>query len=857
MNKVPSFRFAIITAVVSASVNVIAATANAELVPPVVLSRVAAKYPSGVAPLTAALTVDLILTVTAEGAVNEVTAKASRVAAFDDAAVAAAKQWRFAPARRDGVAIASRIRVPFVFAPESSASSQPASLAISEPGSQPTADSRTVAIASSQPEANPSGAEDTRSTYEVSVVGKRRPPSRGASDYEVEVGALTNVPHKSAAELLKLAPGILLTNDGGEAHAEQVFLRGFDAREGQDIEFSVGGVPINESGNLHGNGYADTHFIIPELVTHLRVVEGPFDPRQGNYAVAGSADYELGLVDRGMTAKVSYGQFNTQRLLLTYGPADGPTGTFAGVELYQTDGFGKNRDGRRGSAMAQYEGRINNASTFHLTAQAYIASFHSAGILRDDDYRSGRIDFYGTYDPRQGADTSRYSASFDIDTKSGAMTLHNQLFAILRPMRLRENFTGFLLDTQQPLQEPHPQRGDLIDLTMLETTIGARGYARLSGTLFHLLQELEFGYFARGDLADGSQARIEAGTNAPYHTETDLFSKLGDLGLYADLNLRPLRWLALRGGLRADVFTYDILNRCAVQSVAHPSNTNPPIDQSCLSQEDFGRYRLPNQNISTSSADLMPRGSLVVGPFYGASLSASAGKGVRSIDPSYVIQDALTPFASVGAYEGGLTYNHQFLPFLLDARSVVFDTHVTQDLIFSETAGRAILGGPTDRVGSANSLRVTGTIFDVAANFTYVHGFFDDTGLLVPYVPDVVVRGDASVFGAVPHLEIMGHEIRGALSAGLTYVAPRPLPQNQRSDSQFVVDLNATLRWRWVQLGVSCTNLFDSRYRLGEYNYASDFHTAPYPTLVPSRMFSAGAPRVLMFSLAVNLGGAQ
>ena len=47
-------------------------------------------------------------------------------------------------------------------------------------------------------------------------------------------------------------------------------------------------MPINESGNLHGNGYADTHFIIPELVQSLRVVEGPFDPRQGNYAVAGS-----------------------------------------------------------------------------------------------------------------------------------------------------------------------------------------------------------------------------------------------------------------------------------------------------------------------------------------------------------------------------------------------------------------------------------------------------------------------------------------------------------------------------------------------------------------------------------------
>ena len=65
----------------------------------------------------------------------------------------------------------------------------------------------------------------------------------------LQVGALAQVPRQNAAELLKLAPGILLTNEGGEGHAEQVFLRGFDAREGQDIEFTVGKVPINESGN--------------------------------------------------------------------------------------------------------------------------------------------------------------------------------------------------------------------------------------------------------------------------------------------------------------------------------------------------------------------------------------------------------------------------------------------------------------------------------------------------------------------------------------------------------------------------------------------------------------------------------
>ena len=39
---------------------------------------------------------------------------------------------------------------------------------------------------------------------------------------------------------------------------------------------------------------------------------------------------------------------------------------------------------------------------------------------------------------------------------------------------------------------------------------------------------------------------------------------------------------------------------------------------------------------------------------------------------------------------------------------------------------------------------------------------------------------------------------------------------------------------------------------------ASDFHSnGALPTLVPSRLFSAGPPRALMLSVAFNLGGAE
>lgn len=694
--------------------------------------------------------------------------------------------------------------------------------------------------------------------FTATIVGARQPLSRGGADYQIDVGGLAAVPRAGAGELLKLAPGVLLTNDGSQAHADQVFLRGFDAREGQDIEFSVGGVPINEVGNIHGNGYADTHFIIPELVASLRVIEGPFDPRQGNFAVAGSADYALGLQQRGVTSRFTTGSFGTHRGLLLWGPAGASAGTFAGVELYQTDGFGQNRDGRRATVMAQYEGG-GSERRFRIAATAYLASFHSAGVLRQDDLLAGRVGFFDTYDTRQGAATSRYSLSGELESRLGKLTLRNQAYFIARPFLLRENFTGFLLDPQEPPQSLHGQRGDLIELQALEFTLGVHGSAGLSTTLLGQIQRLEVGYYARGDFVSASQQRIEAATGHPYHIETDLESRLGDIGLYADVDLRPLSWLALRGGVRADLFTYDVLDRCAVQSVAHPSRSRPPGDASCLSQQDFGNYREPTQRATTTGSALLPRVTLALGPFGGLSAAVSYGRGARSIDPIYITQDARTPFASAESIDSGLSFVRRLGRLDLSLRSAFFMTRVDRDLIFSETAGRNVLGGATTRIGSASAARLTAPFFDVAANLTYVSARFDDTGLLIPYIPEWVLRFDGSVFGDVPipRLRLRGRPLRGTLAAGLTYVAPRPLPLGERGNTMFTLDVHGSIGWWLFDLGLACTNLLDARYRLGEYNYASDFRSQRLPTLVPTRHFSAGAPQAVMFTLAMNLGGGR
>lgn len=818
-----------------------------DAVPPVVTEHVDAERPTGFADRE--VTVVLAVTVDAQGHVTATSVLESGGTAFDDAATSAVRQWSFRPATRGGAAVAAKIRIPFHFLP------LPKKLDdVHTNPPQPTADGKKPATVV------PEGGSGDVHVDEVTVYGRTSPPNRGASDMPIHIGELARIPRANASELLKLAPGILLTNEGGDGHAEQVFLRGFDAREGQDIEFSVGGVPINELGNLHANGYADTHFILPELVETLRVVEGPFDPRQGNFAVAGSADYQLGLERRGLTAKGTHGSFGTNRLVLTYGPREASRHTFGGAEYYQTNGFGQNRAAKRGSAMAQYEGHLGERGTYRIFGQGYSVNYGSAGLLRTEDVESqggapARKGFYDTYDPNQGGQSTRFSLAADLEHKFDKTTIYQQLFLIMRSMRVQENFTGFMLDVQQPAQSLHAQRGDLIDRSISTRTIGGRGFARYVDRVLERRQELELGYFVRYDDTDSTQYRVASNSRVPYKLDIALAPKIADVGLYADAAIRPLDKVTLRGGVRADFFTFDILNSCAQKSVRRPSETNPPGDSSCLSQQDFGVYREPVDRVTTAAAAAMPKATLVLGPWSGFNFSASYGRGVRSIDPVYVYQDVKTPFASVTAYETGAEYRRNLTPATtLQARSIFFGTHVDRDLVFSQTEGRNTLANGTTRTGWVGAVRITGKYFDEAAHVTFVRSTFDDNGLLVPYVPDSVARNDLVFHGDLPW-KVRGSPLRAAAGSGTTFVGRRALPYGQRSGVIFTMDASASVGWRNFDLEVSSTNLLDTKYKLGEYNFASDWQQSSTPNLVPARHFAAGAPRAVFLTLTINVGG--
>ena len=793
--------------------------------------RTDAVYPTE--EISAMKTVDVVLLVTVarDGNVSDVQVADSGGMTFDEAAIHAVRQWRFTAATRAGEPVAARIRVSFHFAPPQPKAEGPAAA--------PRGTMSVVAPEGSAPTV-PSSAAPT----EVLVQGHNAPPSRGASDYAIKIGKLAHVPHMDSASLLRLAPGILLTNEGGQGHPDQIYLRGFDAREGQDIDFTVDGTPFNEVGNPHGNGLADTHFIIPELVQSLRVVEGPFAPQQGNFAVAGSANYELGLATPGLTAQLMAGSFNTKRLLLLWRPGGSSDHTFGGAELYSSDGFGQNRASSRATAMGGYETTLGSAASFRLLGTTYATHYAQAGVLRLDDVEAGRKGFYDTYDTSQGGDSSRHSLSATVEGRSGNTKLAQSAFLFLRDFRLRQNLTGFTQDPQQTWQSLHSQRGDLIDQQSTTLTIGGRGSMRQKWRSLGQNQELELGYFGRYDRVDATQKRDQAGTTIPYRTDLDLASGLTNIAAYADASLKPLSWITLRGGLRADFYHYLVTNHCALTT--QNSFGGDPLDTECFSSDRVG-YRSTDQTVSSSASIFEPRLSLLLGSFEGFSFSFSYGRGSRSIDPQYINQDLKSPFAKVDASEFGVAYIRELGAVELSARSVFFQTHVDKDLFFNETEGRNTLANGTTRTGWAGNARATGSFFDIAGSLTLTKATFDDTHLAISYAPGFVARADGVLFGPLP----LG--LTGSLGAGASSIGKRPLPYGEFSESTFLVDVGASLRYHAVSVGLISTNLFDRQYRLGEYNYVSDFRSQDYPTLVAARHFAAGEPRAVYGTLTLTL----
>ena len=825
----------------------------------------------------------IVLTVSREGNVVEARVEAVDPADAPDvlteAALAHARALRFSPATRDGAVVVARIRYELTLEPELFDVTEPTSasdtVAVSTPPPAAAAESAEAAPEASVAavdHASVAGddASEHEPTYSASGSADRSQPEPAvsASDMTIRIGALRGVPRGRPADFLRLAPGVLLTNEGGDGHADRIYLRGFDAREGQDLEITVQGVPVNEPGNPHGEGYADLNFVMPELIQAVRVVEGPFDPSQGNYTVAGSVQYELGLARREIGIGYQGGSFNTHRFTLLYGPEGFGQGTFVGADLRTTDGYGTNRAAQHARAIGQVEVPLSNTLILRVLGTAYATRFGSAGVIRQDDFAAHRIDFFGSYDPTQGGDASRYSVAVSLDDVQSTTEFRNMLWFTSREFLLRSNFTGFLEDPPAQYRSGIAQRGDETSQAEGTIEVGLRGRYRQTVDVLGSPWRFEVGYYGRHDIVGSSQRRLRFGTTIPYRVDFDYQHQISNLGLYVSADLRVFSFLSLRGGVRGDYFHYETLDQCALHDTVLLAS-EPILDVLCYARDRTGP-RDPTSRRSSSGAVVQPRGTLIVGPLEGLSFVGSIGSGARAADPSYLSDGDRAPFVSIMAYEGGLVFSREIEGVAIDARGAVFYTEVGRDLIFNQQVGRYTLAPGTERLGALLAARVTTPWLDAAVSGTWAQARFrrdvmdpgstyfpPDTGNRVPFVPTWVLRADVAVHGALDFVSIDGTSLYGNIGIGASYVSGRALLYGQTGQDIAVVDLGCAVGWRAVEVGLNITNLFDSRYHQSELNYASSFTNTNTPDLIPTRTFVAGPPLTLMVTLALRYDASE
>jgi len=283
---------------------------------------------------------------------------------------------------------------------------------------------------------------------EVMIVANTAQPYRPISQVDIKLKGIEN-----SQEILRLVPGLFIGQHAGGGKAEQVFLRGFDVDHGTDVAITVDGMPVNMVSHAHGQGYADLHFVIPELVENVNFRKGTYDPAKGNFATAGSVDLKTFSMLPRSSVKVEGGMFNTFRtvamvnLLSEKARARQQSAYVASEYMYTKGYFDHPQNFHRLNLFGKYTGRLSNSTQLSATASTFTSRWKASGQIPDRAVADGSIGFYGAIDPNEGGETARTNANLQLVTNlANGDVFRNQVFYTKYDFTLFSNFTFFKED---------------------------------------------------------------------------------------------------------------------------------------------------------------------------------------------------------------------------------------------------------------------------------------------------------------------------------------------------------------------------------------------------------------------------
>ncbi|MEC7519656.1 MAG: TonB-dependent receptor [Myxococcota bacterium] len=833
------------------------------MVPPRIVRSSPPEYPESRLGEHLHPSVVLIVTLDPSGQVVDAEVEHSADPDFDAAAQAAVRTWEFAAAQREGQPIASRVRVAVHFElpafdlatgaepVEGGAVVEPVEVLPDHPQPQPETEVEPVEEAEEAPEP----AEELGVT--AAIEHEVRDEDRGASSFEIDRDVLASAPRQEGADLLLSVPGVFAARAEGMAVGHRINLRGFDAEHGQDIELSVGGLPINLPSHVHGQGYADLGLLIPEAVRRVRATEGVYDPRQGDFAVAGSIAFDLGVPEdeRGFRVQSGYGLYDTFEQLVLWAPEGEREETFGAVQYRRTGGYGQRRQGDAISAIVQAGARSGDWRLRGLGI-LYGARANLAGVIRVDDLEAERIGYYDAYGlptaQSQSATSGRFLAGFFADHRSdtGAgggvgLWIGGDLF------RVQENFTGFTRRSRSvftPTGRGVAGRGDLIEQRNRTMSAGLNGRFRTAAwTPWDWASaRLELGLDGRVDFVEQAQNLLDAEQNRTWDELIDADVFAANTALWGDVELQLTDLVTVHAGARAALVVYEIDDRLGNFIEAER-------------RESF----LVGYRRSAGGVTAGPRASVEVKPLEILAFRAAYGHGYRSPQARTLADGETAPFTEVRSADLGAVLE---LDRALRVQVAGFWTELSDDIAFEPREGRLERIGATRRIGAVLHAQARPLDWLIGAlSVTYVDaellepppGTASDPqpafepGQNLPYVPPVVIRADLGARGTLVD-DVLGQKLRGHVGAGYSFLSPRPLPFGGFADPVSLFDASAGLGWGPVDLDVSFFNLFDVRYAASEFVFASSWDPDAIPSRVPARHLAAGSPFTFMVTLGIS-----
>ena len=308
------------------------------------------------------------------------------------------------------------------------------------------------------------------------------PQSAAASFHAISKIDLNLQPVRSAQEILRIVPGLFIGQHQGGGKAEQIFLRGFDVDHGTDINISADGIPVNMVSHAHGQGYADMHFLIPELVTNVDYGKGPYYTQYGNLATAGYVSLNTANSIDKNTIKLEGGQFNTMRALamidlLNNQQKQKGTNAYLASEFMYSDGpFVSPQHFNRFNIFGKFNTKIGANNKLSVIASAFNSQWNASGQIPERAVKSGLVNRFGAIDSTEGGYTSRLNTSAKLTTYlNHSTTLENQLYYTHYNFSLHSNFTFFLNDPVNGDQIRQREARDMLGYQFKFTNTAAPG----------------------------------------------------------------------------------------------------------------------------------------------------------------------------------------------------------------------------------------------------------------------------------------------------------------------------------------------------------------------------------------------